>query len=384
MKQNFTQSMSNHSLSGQITKTPGKTMATLVVLSLGLFVVDGCKKRTTAPPGATIITWTTNAQRFRGQIGVPQTVYCPPGGTTGSVWGTDVYTDDSSICNAAVHAGRISRLAGGAVVVFAQPGMPAYVPSSRNGVTSYPYGPYTGSFGFTPAAMGIGTMPTPVAGNAPPGATALSWSDNGQRFRGQIGIPQTVYCPPGGSPGSVYGTDVYTDDSSVCTAAVHAGRITLAMGGTVVVYAQPGMPGYVPSPRNGVNSSQWSSYAGSFAFTPVVMPVVPPVAPPPSAAGGMQPLSWTDNGTRWRGQNGTRQTVLCPPGGRVGSVWGSGPYTDDSSICSAAVHAGRIAAATGGVVTVVVAPGVPAYVGSPRNGVTSNNYGAYTGSFLIQ
>src|SRR5476651_1113039 len=52
-----------------------------------------------------------------------------------------------------------------------------------------------------------------------------------------------------------------------------------------------------------------------------------------------------------RGMNGERYTFYCPPGKPEPSrVHGSGPYTDASSICTAAVHAGVIRAQTGGTV----------------------------------
>ena len=41
----------------------------------------------------------------------------------GSVWGTDMYTDDSSVCAAAQHAGKVGP-AGGEVTVFAASGQP--------------------------------------------------------------------------------------------------------------------------------------------------------------------------------------------------------------------------------------------------------------------
>ena len=37
-------------------------------------------------------------------------------------------------------------------------------------------------------------------------------------------------CPPQGSGSHVWGTSVYTDDSSVCTAAVHMGLFTFGKG----------------------------------------------------------------------------------------------------------------------------------------------------------
>lgn len=73
---------------------------------------------------------------------------CPAGGSAGSVWGTDLYTHDSSICTAAVHAGRITLAAGGDVVIRMQAGASSYAASTRNGITSLPYGAWTCSYSF--------------------------------------------------------------------------------------------------------------------------------------------------------------------------------------------------------------------------------------------
>jgi len=100
------------------------------------------------------------------------------------------------------------------------------------------------------------------------------------------------------------------------------------------------------------------------------------------AAGGELVL-WNANATRFRGRNGQTIRVLCPPGGPAGSIWGTGAYTDDSSICTAAVHAGRIQLATGGAFGVQILPGMPAYTPSTANGITSQAYPQYTGSFSI-
>jgi hypothetical protein len=72
----------------------------------------------------------------------------------------------------------------------------------------------------------------------------------------------------------------------------------------------------------------------------------------------------------------------CPPDGPVGSVWGSGPYTGDSDICTAARHAGVIGA-EGGEITVRRVAGQGAYSGSTANGITSNDWGSYGESFTF-
>lgn len=98
------------------------------------------------------------------------------------------------------------------------------------------------------------------------------------------------------------------------------------------------------------------------------------------AVGGAR---WTDGAGRYRGRNGERFTYLCPPNGAEYRAWGTDVYTDDSSVCTAAVHAGKITLKDGGAVTFEIRPGQNAYIGSTRNGITSSNYGPWGGSFAF-
>ncbi len=208
-----------------------------------------------------------------------------------------------------------------------------------------------------------------------PAAAGASWGTNATAFRGQNGRRVTYLCPPGGAPGNVWGTDVYTDDSSVCTAAVHAGLISLAGGGAVEIEIRSGLPGYLGSSRNGVSSSGYGAWHASYVFTRSgAAPPVAAVAPP---------IAWGTTAVSHRGQNGQRLRFLCPPSGTPGGVWGTDVYTDDSSICTAAVHAGLISAAAGGTVQIEIRPGLPAYVGSARYGIASAGYGAWHGSYAF-
>ncbi|KAM4022151.1 cochlin-like isoform 2-T4 [Anomaloglossus baeobatrachus] len=88
----------------------------------------------------------TTAKDLRGS---PADVLCPADCLANGrpVWGTDVYTDDSSICRAAIHAGQIPNN-GGQVSVQKSPGQSSYTGSTRNGITSLNYGPWPGSFIF--------------------------------------------------------------------------------------------------------------------------------------------------------------------------------------------------------------------------------------------
>jgi hypothetical protein len=64
----------------------------------------------------------------------------------GGLWGTDVYTLDSNLALAAVHAGALKPGQAGTVKVKILGPQPAFQGSVRNGITSSPYGPYNGGF----------------------------------------------------------------------------------------------------------------------------------------------------------------------------------------------------------------------------------------------
>jgi LCCL domain len=79
----------------------------------------------------------------------------------------------------------------------------------------------------------------------------------------------------------------------------------------------------------------------------------------------------------------TSGSCYCPPMTTFGSLWGTGVYTSDSHLCTAAVHSGVISASTGGDVSYTMFPGRSAYCGSTRNGVTSRTYGSYSASYSV-
>jgi hypothetical protein len=198
--------------------------------------------------------YAANAAGFRGRNGERFVYTCPKYGVAGSIWGTDIYTDDSSVCSAGVHTGAISLAGGGTVTIEIRPGEAAYTGSARNRVTSSSYPTWTGSFvvvAATPDNPGVGT-----------GGTA--WSANAAQFRNFVGAQFEYDCPAKGAPGGVWGTNVYTDDSSVCTAAVHGGLITLAKGGKVKIEMRDGQPSYRGSTRNGIKSRPYPAWGGSF------------------------------------------------------------------------------------------------------------------------
>ncbi len=100
--------------------------------------------------------------------------------------------------------------------------------------------------------------------NEDPGA--WGWIASAQDHRGADGEIFEYVCPPGGHPGPIWGTDVYTDDSSVCTAAVHAGLFPLDEGGRVRIVIRTGRDSYTGSTRNGMISEDYGHWDGSFSF----------------------------------------------------------------------------------------------------------------------
>ncbi len=95
-----------------------------------------------------------------------------------------------------------------------------------------------------------------------------SWEANALDYRGRIGVLVDFECAPGGFPQPVWGVDIYTDDSSVCTAAVHAGEITLEAGGLAWIRIAPGQLSYDGSERNGILTESYPAWDGSFTVVP--------------------------------------------------------------------------------------------------------------------
>ncbi|MFF5263793.1 protein kinase [Actinomadura viridis] len=221
-------------------------------------------------PGAVFLgtmDWNATAQEFRGRDHETFTVVFPPGKNTrgASVWGDGIYTDDSSIGLAAVHAGVISLRRGGAVTFEIRPGRESYSAAKRHGVRASAWGPWTGSFAFP--------LPQPTIHMTRPAMESVflgvvDWGATAESFRGRNGEVFTVILPPDGDvdDGDVYGDGVYTDDSSIGLAAVHAGVISLRRGGAVTFQVRPGRESYSAVRRHGITSFAWGPWTGSFAF----------------------------------------------------------------------------------------------------------------------
>lgn len=279
---------------------------------------------------------------------------CPAEGRDRFIWGNGPYAGHSDICTAARHAGVIDAT-GGPLLVEGRDGLRRYEASEAHGIRSKRWGAYSTSFVVTPARVATHPLtadsPDPVlrcAGFAPEAA------------------PYTCACPPDSAEGgSVWGSGPYTGDSDVCRAAVHAGAIG-PTGGTVLVTAAPGRETYLGTTQNGVSTSKWGAYDISFEVSAPTAPVIV-----------LEEVCAT------MPADATRLVCTCPAEAPISkSVWGSGPYTADSDICTAARHAG-VAAVAGGAVTVLRMQGLESYSGSAAHGVTTSKWGAFDSSITF-
>jgi len=229
-----------------------KFATVLIAAAATLAVGAGCKK--VAPPCAA---------KFE-HIAAATECACAPQAMTGSVWGSGIYTSDSSICNAALHAGAVEAV-GGNVTPTPAAGCPAYSSSTANGVTSSEWGSFDSSFTFPGHGDGKCAAPKPtpakVVAVLPTDGTAACPTS----AEGIIAASEMSCTCAGGGQGSVYGSGIYTTDSSICAAAQNAGAVP-ATGGVVKLKKAPGCAKYEASTKNGVTTSSWASYHDSFYF----------------------------------------------------------------------------------------------------------------------
>jgi hypothetical protein len=70
----------------------------------------------------------------------------------------------------------------------------------------------------------------------------------------------------GNPSGSCYGTDVYTTDTTIATAAVHMGLLKPGETGVLIATVLPSPPMFVSTTKNGVTSSGWSVYPAGYTL----------------------------------------------------------------------------------------------------------------------
>lgn len=172
--------------------------------------------------------------------------------TGGYVYGTNIYTIDTHLGMAAVHSGAVKNGETGIVKVTLLGPQKSFTKSTKNGITSYNYGQYGSSYKVEPVSL-------------EPTVTKEVLEDPGtlHAFRGKVG-KTLKFEITGSSKGTIYGTDIYTDDSDLATAAVHAGILKEGEKGVVLVTILEGKNRYKSSLQNGITSKQWDGWVSSY------------------------------------------------------------------------------------------------------------------------
>ncbi len=171
--------------------------------------------------------------------------------------------------------------------------------------------------------------------------------------------------------GSIWGTDIYTDDSYLAVAAVHAGVLALGETDILEVTLLPGQDSYDGSTRNGITSMDYGEWSGSYTLYVINE--------------DYELAAMVDPGNLTTYRENVGETFLFEvTGDAERMIWGTDIYTDDSYLAAAAVHAGVLEDGETGIVEVTILPGEEAYTGSEQNGITSLDYGSWSGSYWVE
>lgn len=223
-----------------------------------------------------VIEWDTNLSRLRVDnddfVGQRFTLRCPKrviSGRKAVLSGTDIYTSDSALCFAAVHAGAVQSL-GGIVTVQLNPGAQEYVGSERNGLVSNDFPGTRRSITFVPERH-VHHLDDIQLKWAPRIRWDTKFTRTGLAKRTLVGQQFVLRCPAAArdlKPRWIYGTDSYAFDSFVCQAAVHAGRMTY-LGGYVRVRIDESTSELRGSIRNGIESRSGGTGLRAISFPPL-------------------------------------------------------------------------------------------------------------------
>ncbi|XP_066532593.1 cysteine-rich secretory protein LCCL domain-containing 1 isoform X2 [Hoplias malabaricus] len=183
---------------------------------------------------------------------------CPAGclDSSAKVIGTVYYEMQSSICRAGIHYGVIDN-DGGWMDVTRQGRKEFFIKSYKNGVQSFGKYQSANSFTVSRVVVKVITCETTVAVLCPYQRPATH-------------CPR-IYCPQNclqENPhiSRVIGTRTYSDKSSICRSAVHAGVIKNDLGGYVDVMPINNRNQYFSSYQNGVYSESLQNPPGGKAF----------------------------------------------------------------------------------------------------------------------
>jgi len=186
-------------------------------------------------------------------LGKTTFLYYVTGNNEDNCWGGEdsVYTDDSPFSVAAVHAGLLKVNQTGLVKVTLLPGRDSYPSVTRNGITSESAGEMEGSYKLS----------------APEPDDVADAFCNMADYIGKYNIV-FVFRVKADKEGPFWGgkNNIYTHDSYIAPAAVHAGVLKPGETGIVKIKMLPDQGSYPTITRNGLTSNEFGSEEGSYQF----------------------------------------------------------------------------------------------------------------------
>jgi hypothetical protein len=275
-----------------------------------------------------------------------------------NAWGTETYSDDSWVGTAAVHAGFGAVGATITVKVTCAGPQTSFTGSTANGVTTKSFGAWASSYTFELA--GVQAPPKDDTGVCVGPCLYQRCANPGDVM--QVKIRGTLF-------GYVYGTGTYSDDSWPGTAAVHAGAIAVGQVATLTVTCSGSASSLTGSTQYGVTSKSWGAWPTTFTIGPAGSP--PPAVECTHAC--LYNKCLTDG----------QLQVVTVTGTTYGNVWGSGPFTDDSYVSTAAVFAGKVALGETATLQVRCTGDFQSFPGGSAHGVTTLSYGAWGFSYMF-
>lgn len=246
-------------------------------VAAGLVVSMDGGQALAAEPEPTRLEWSTDLEHFQVDsdkfVGQRFSFQCPEltkRTKRHAIYGTNVYSSDSPICWAALHAGALSR-SGGRVTVQLNPGADSYSGREQNGLRSQDRPATKRSMVFVGDAYAEAL--TPIQREyAPRVKWKTKFTATGLANRKLVGQRFVFKCPeaPANLRGRrVYGTDRYAFNSLICLSAVHAGRLTRAGGFVTLRLVEPAGK-LVGSSRHGIESKSGSAGNRQIVFLDTV------------------------------------------------------------------------------------------------------------------
>jgi hypothetical protein len=199
---------------------------------------------------------TLSESKLKGSVGTYFRLRCPKCQnqlSSVALFGTEIFHPRSGICKAAAHLGLLNS-SQNEILLYILSGKKVYNGSSgKNDIKSY-------SFGSSPLSYTIKI--------APPLRTidCLQTADSGIFANAPVFTRYVAKCPSGcANQGEVYGSELYSDSSSICRSAIHYGALT-NHGGEIDFMIEGGTSFYKSKLGFGILSKSKEGYIRSFRF----------------------------------------------------------------------------------------------------------------------